>query len=567
MRRFGTVVVLLSCLVLAGATACSSGDTDETSQQLVNVERGDLIVDVSGSGNVEATREARLSFGSGGKVDKIHVEEGAEVNKGDVLASLDTSVLELAQTQAEVALSQAELGKTQAEVILSQAQSALNQVQLALSQAEAAPSQAEAALSQAEAALSQAELTQQAAEYELDVTQDSKQALELALLNAQINLDSAEYSLSKAEEIYTWPEVEVAEAEVDDAEAYLEYALAGLDRATTAAEIEMWSAVVARAQISLAAAEAKLDAIRGGYDTEEVAIKRLQVDAAEKAVTQAQKNIDDLAEQVNLKEMQVEVAKESVELARQSIELARQSIELARQSIEPAQQSIEPAEKSVEQARQSAELTQQSIELARQSLDKARKNLEKATIIAPFDGVVASVFADEGDTISTVNQIIHLIDLSSMVLNVQLDEIDIPDVKLNQEAIISLDALPDTTLKGTVSSIYPVPVEVSGIVLYDVKIDFDVPADLNIKVGMSASADIVITKRSNILLVPSRAVDENSQGQTVVRVMINEQVQERPVVTGISDGLQTEIISGLGEGETVVIEVRVKPKSSMPGFF
>ena len=78
---------------------------------------------------------------------------------------------------------------------------------------------------------------------------------------------------------------------------------------------------------------------------------------------------------------------------------------------------------------------------------------------------------------------------------------------------------------------------------------------------MSASADIVIDERSNVLLVPSRAITQDSSGSPVVKVMVGEETQERPVVTGISDGYQTEIISGLSEGEVVVVERKVKPES------
>ena len=69
---------------------------------------------------------------------------------------------------------------------------------------------------------------------------------------------------------------------------------------------------------------------------------------------------------------------------------------------------------------------------------------------------------------------------------------------------------------------------------------------------MSATADIVIDERSNVLLVPNRAIKQDSQGNPVVNVVVNEQIEERPVVIGISDGFQTEIIDGLDEGELVM---------------
>jgi macrolide-specific efflux system membrane fusion protein len=69
---------------------------------------------------------------------------------------------------------------------------------------------------------------------------------------------------------------------------------------------------------------------------------------------------------------------------------------------------------------------------------------------------------------------------------------------------------------------------------------------------MSATADIVINERSNVLLVPNRAISKDSQGNPIVEVMVNGEIERRPVVTGISDGFETEIVAGLNEGEVVV---------------
>jgi len=257
--------------------------------------------------------------------------------------------------------------------------------------------------------------------------------------------------------------------------------------------------------------------MRRSYDTEEVAIAKLQVEAAVMAEAQAQKNLDELIEDITIMELQLEAAKASVE-----------------------------------QARESAALARESVQLAQQSLDQAQKNLDEATITAQFDGVIASVDAEEGDTVTAAMTIVHLVDPTDMELIVEVDEIDMPGVRLNQETIISVDALPDVTFEGRVTSIYPVPTKVSGIVMYNVRINLEVPGNSDLKIGMSASADIIINKQSNVLLLPSEVIEVNDQGKQVVKVMVDKQIQERPVVIGISDGSETEIVSGLSEGEIVV---------------
>ena len=410
MRIWKTIAVLLLCLAIAGSVACNpfGGDKEEVSQQLVEVVRGDLVVSVSGSGNIEVSNDANLAFGVGGRIDKIYVEEGDNVTEGDVLASLDTDALELALTQAQVAITQAQL----------------------------------------------------------------------AVTTANVTLRTAKHSLDEARDIYTWPEIKVAQADVDEAKAFVQYVI---DR-------NLPSATLTYAQARLTAAEAVLDAKVNSYDTEEVAIKKMEVEVAE----------------------------------------------------------------------QTLELKQQSLEQAQQSLEQAQKNLNEATLTAPFDGVIANVYVDEGDTVLTTTTIIHLIDLTSMELKVEVDEIDIPGVEPNQRVIIEVDALPDLPLEGEVTFISSLAKEEAGVVLYEVTIGFDVPQGSGLKAGMSVDADIVITERRDVLLVPSRAIKRDSQGNTVVLVMVGEETQERPVVTGISDGFDTEIVSGLNASEVVVVERRAR---------
>jgi HlyD family secretion protein len=479
-KIFSGLVLAVALLALLGTMACDSfgGGQSTVSQQQVKVTRGDIGVVAAGNGKIEASKEARLTFGSAGKVAEILVEEGDEVKAGDVLARLDISALELAHAQSQVAVTQAEL------------------------------------------ALGQAQLAQKTAEYGLKNTQDTEDALKLALLNAQINLDTANEALKDTVRSYNWDSYMEIESELNKAETFYEHVIDGLEGASEGS-VGNWELALDRAEERLEIARANYnDFLAGQQGTAPINLRKKQVEAAELSVAQAQKNLDELAEDIEMQQLQVE-----------------------------------SAEKAIEQARQ-------SVELAKRSLAESQRQLDEATIITPFDSTVAMVMVKEGDNIpspSMVPQtIVHIIDPDYLELVIEVDEIDIPLVSLHQEADITVDALPDVVFKGVVTAVYPVPTEVGGIVLYKVRIGLDVPGDSGIKIGMSASADIVIEKHSNVLVVPSRAVRKNDQGQTVVGVMVEGQVQERAVVIGLDDGLRTEIISGLQEGETVVYEVKVK---------
>ncbi|MFC2016170.1 HlyD family secretion protein [Chloroflexota bacterium] len=260
-----------------------------------------------------------------------------------------------------------------------------------------------------------------------------------SVTQAEIALQTAEYELGQTEETYTLSDIKTAQADVEVARRDREEAIWTLYKYELGTrDWEEYQKIVNQSQLRLNAAEDKLDAILFGNDTKEVAIKRLRVEATQ-----------------------------------QSLEAARQSFGLAEQSVE---------------------LDRQSLEIAKQSLKLTQKQLDEATIIAPFDGLVASVDVDEGDTVSTAIIIVHLIDPNSMELNIEVDEIDIPEVKLGQRAIIEIDALPDLPLEGKVSSISLLPTIETGLIMYDVKIEFDVPDGTVLRAGMSATADIVIAE-------------------------------------------------------------------------
>jgi len=225
---------------------------------------------------------------------------------------------------------------------------------------------------------------------------------------------------------------------------------------------------------------------------------------------------------------------------------------------------ISAAESQVKAAEAQVQAAELAVDVARQAVEEAKSELEIETITAPFYGIVTAVYVEEGNFIPAPGMsqvtVVHLVDLTTMELGVDLDEIDIPGVALDQRAIITVDALPELQLEGRVARISPLPTVEAGVVLYKVKIGFDVPQGSGLKIGMSAAADIITNERSGILLVPNRAIKQDSQGNPMVWVMVGEQIKQRSVVVGISDGIHTEIVDGLEEGEIVVIELGAEPE-------
>jgi len=228
---------------------------------------------------------------------------------------------------------------------------------------------------------------------------------------------------------------------------------------------------------------------------------------------------------------------------------------------------LKSAQQTVTQAQKALEQTQNAIELAQKSLSVAQKQLDSATITAPFDGVITDIPVKERDFIlSPATTIIQMFDPSVMRLMIEVDEIDVPSVKPGQKATIEFDALPDHLLEGKVSSISLLPTQKTGVIVYDAEIDFVTAEDVGLRDGMSATADIMVAERYNVLLIPERAINRNDPAHPTVEVMVNGKIEERDVIVGVSDGAQTEIVSGLKEGDVVVAKP-VTTDTSSTGLF
>jgi len=225
-------------------------------------------------------------------------------------------------------------------------------------------------------------------------------------------------------------------------------------------------------------------------------------------------------------------------------------------------------EKSLSQAWQlpwEVKLLELQVDIARANLDSAKLNLEKAVIMAPFDGVVADITITEGKDVSTATlatPAISLVDTSEIEMSGFIDEIDIAMVQLGQEANILLDALPDEEVKGRVAFISLVGAIQAGVVSYDTTITLENPVE-ELRDGMTATAEVIIERRDDVLFIPNKAIRGTWENPKVL-VLVNEQVEEREITLGLTDGINTEVLSGLEEGEKVEL---FAPGERPGGFF
>jgi HlyD family secretion protein len=196
------------------------------------------------------------------------------------------------------------------------------------------------------------------------------------------------------------------------------------------------------------------------------------------------------------------------------------------------------------------------VEQARLALTDAREALAKATITAPFDGVVTDVYVAEGER--AVDVVAEIISRELYVL-LNVDEVDIGGLTVGQSAIITLETWPDVEITGEIISIAPsANLGGDGIVSFDVRIGLG-PTDLSVLLGMTANAELVTADREDVLLVPNAALTADRQAGTYTVNLVTGEAdgenvtKEVPVTVGLRDQGFTQIISGLAEGDRVLI--------------
>jgi HlyD family secretion protein len=532
MKRILTFAVILIVLAGVGTAAylrfaARPAAAASANLPTATVQRGTLVATVNAAGNVNAAQDVVLNFQQSGTVQKIDVQVGDTVKAGQVLAELDTAnlTLQLKNAQVNLKIAQDKLAQTKAPATADSVANARAQVQSA-----------------------QAGVVSAQAAYKAAMQSSGTSNSQLAGVAAA--LDKAQAALGQAQAAYD----KVASRP---------------DVAMTSQALTLQSATddynVAKANFDT------LAATNGSDTASKVAAAKSQLQQTESQLAQAKNNLDTLL-------------------------------------VGPDATALDIARSAVDQA----QIAEQQAEL----------NLKQAQIAAPFDGVVTAVNIAPGQNASTSGQgAIQLADLNHLEIVVNLAETDVNRVKVGEDAQITLDALPNATLQGKVIQIAPAGVLTQGVVNYPVTIQLTDPSR-GVKTGMTANLNIIVQQRDNVLMVPNRAVKAAAAGaaanlaagaapnsgaasgqsggangarngsqsdqrngagggqnggfggtgrrptrQQFVTVLQGGQPVQVPVQTGLSNDTMTEIVSGLNEGDIVVLNTTTtaQPRAGGPG--
>ena len=188
---------------------------------------------------------------------------------------------------------------------------------------------------------------------------------------------------------------------------------------------------------------------------------------------------------------------------------------------------------------------------------QAEDNVTEATIVAPYDGLVTSVYFEVGDWQNTGSPAVDIVDFNEPIFEVNVDETDLGNVKVGKDARILLQTYPDTPITATVQSIAKTGTTSGSIVTYKVKLVMNTAGQSQAEVllGMSGTSEIVTQNIQDALLVPNRALiaDSTTKGYSVHRLKADNTVETVSVKLGALSADNAQVLEGVKEGDTLVV--------------
>lgn len=243
---------------------------------------------------------------------------------------------------------------------------------------------------------------------------------------------------------------------------------------------------------------------------------------------------------------------------------------IAKNLVEDAEKAYQMAlNKQVSAARNlavgRAEITRAKAQVAQAQamLERTEEDLRNSTITSPIDGLVLSRNVEVGNAVSSIlvmgsqsTLLFTLGDVGDVFVRGKVDQADIGKVYIHQPARIVVESFRDRKFEGKVYRISPYGVEKDNVTTFEVQVSIHNPGH-ELKANMSANAEIILEEKPNVLLVPEAAVVYDKQRNASVEVpdaTAEKGRRKLPVKLGISNGVKTELIAGLAQGQKVILQ-------------
>ncbi len=564
-KKFYAIVIVgvIIAFIAYGRFKIPAGPQYET----VKVMRGDLVQSVDATGNIESAQDLLLNFEMSGTIGQILVKEGEVVKAGKILAELKAGDLIAAVAQANANLQQRLAGATEED-----------------------RRYYKAAVEVAEASFNQAKT-------------DGNNTI----LQAETNLETAKNNLKMAE---GGDSSAIVDSAYDTAVAYIKTAGSALDNALTQADnilgvdnmlanddFEEYLSILNSSKINQAKGQypltkEKINIAKSKTLNLTTISSYLDVDEGLVMTENALSSMNSLLTFVSevlsatppvgtLTQAVLDAKKTIIETSRSTISSNYSTIITQKQNIFNAKNSYSiyklAYDKAVSDLDNVRETVTNNISIKQANLDQAKANYEgkinppreldvaalrailaqaqsnreKAVIRAPIDGVVAKINKKIGEQIMPSEKMINLLS-PHFEIRVDIPETDISKIKLNDSAVITLDAYgDDVKLAGKLVNIDYGSTKIQDVVYYKIRVALD-DTEKEIKSGMTANVILSTDKKEGVLYIPSRSVRTN--GGKYVKMLKNGQVIDQNIKTGLrADDGKIEILEGLNEGDEIII--------------
>ncbi len=490
------------------------------------VLRGDIENEIFETGSLKKGESLTLAFRRGGMIERINFQEGEEVRKGDIIASIDSGDLKIQLDRANEALQTAEITLQRLEKGFTEEE--INNYRLSLQRAENAFYDASVLLESRKRALN-------------SQIKDSYSRSDDAIRNRidKFFKDSGrvfEVSIIDGNNINLFPVLPETKRRINDKKAIAEEELDNLKRLS---EKEDGFLYVKEAKESLEKIELFLNEIS-------LAINSFQTENLSYQAILSQYKAD------------VSTARNSISLAISGLISAESGYITSRSSYNLAEDNLRLAENNLNIAllgsREEDIKIQESLVLQQRAEIRAiKREIDNSLIIAPNKGIITDILRKEGEVIQQGERIISFISEDSYYLEVDIYEGEISRVNLGDTVEIELVAFPYEKFEGKVVSMNPSGKIIDGVVYYRIIIDI---YDLKEEAMPGMTTDIVIRniEKEDVLIIPENAI-KRRDGKVFVDVLKEGTIEEREIVLGARGvGRRLEVISGLEEGEKIIIK-------------
>lgn len=467
------------------------------SVEITVVTSSDIASKINATGPINARAEVEVYPRQAGELVELLVDKGDRVKAGQTLARIESIVFEIQVKQAK-----ADLASVKASYDKSSPLAAIG--------SETDFKKAKSDLDRLQAVSSQAKLDLELQKKQSDVKIKRAKA---DLRIAQARLDAAVSGTRKQE-------LEQAKVRAENAKRDLERMLA-LHRDEMISQDQ-----VEAAQLQYDIYSAQLSLLQEGTREEDIEVLEAQVETAEASL-------------------------ESAKNDRMLIDIKQSSLAAAKAQVDNAQANFEQATVARDAATWEKDLdkAQAAVQRAEASLEMAQRYLDDSTIKAPIGGIISQRSLDKGDSASPSRSFVTIVDMDVVKILAKISERNLMKVKLGDQAVIRPDAYPGREFTGTVTNISPV-IDRSDQT-FTIEIETANP-DHELKPGMFTRVELTVTEHKGVPVIPIDVILKEG-GETFVYVVSEGKAAKKNVTTGISDGIRTEILSGLNVGDEYIV--------------